>query len=309
VAGARHHMEQKVRTLRLITLWCIAGLVVLSLASLGAIGWVGSERALHPEYHRYEWSLGTFPDLDHENIQIRTADNVLLYGRFFPGAHSSLVILASGYGDTQDQMLSIAEFLHSAGFGVLTYNSRGRPPSGGRYVTVGALEQKDVVSVVNYAVGRSDVDANRIGVLGISMGGASAILAAAKDKRIRAVVDDSGFSDGPRVIATAFEHFVHLPAFPFAPITVAIADFRAGIDITRVRPVDVIAEISPRPLLIIHDQGDPVVLPDNSLRNFAAARLPKQLWLVPGSGHADAQIIAKSQYQSRVTSFFEAALR
>jgi uncharacterized protein len=309
VTGARHHMERKIKILRRITLWCIAGLVVVSLASFGAIGWVGSERALHPEYHRYEWSLATFPDLDHESIQIRTADNVLLYGRFFPGAHSSLVILASGYGDTQDQMLSIAEFLHSAGFSVLTYNSRGRPPSGGRYVTVGALEQKDVVSVVNYAVGRSDVDANRIGILGISMGGASAILAAAKDKRIRAVVDDSGFSDGPRVIATAFEHFVHLPAFPFAPITVAIADSRAGIDITRVRPVDVVAEISPRPLLIIHDQGDPVALADNSLRNFAAAGQPKQLWLVPGSGHADAQIIAKSQYQSRVTSFFEAALR
>jgi alpha-beta hydrolase superfamily lysophospholipase len=37
-----------------------------------------------------------------------------------------LVILASGYGDTQDQMLSIAEFLHHAGFSVLTYNSRAR---------------------------------------------------------------------------------------------------------------------------------------------------------------------------------------
>jgi uncharacterized protein len=73
--------------------------------------------------------------------------------------------------------------------------------------------------------------------------------------------------------------------------------------------VDVIEEISPRPLLIIHDQGDPVALADNSLRNFAAAGQPKQLWLVPGSGHADAQIIAKSQYQSKVTSFFEAALR
>jgi dipeptidyl aminopeptidase/acylaminoacyl peptidase len=295
--------------LRKITLWCVAGLVLLSLASFGAIGWVGSERALHPEYHQYEWSLATFPDLDPEHIQVQSFDKILLDGRFFPGAHSSLVILACGYGDTQDQMLSIAEFLHHAGFSVLTYTSRGRVPSGGRYVTVGALEQKDVVSVVNYAAGRSDVDANRIGILGISMGGASAILAAAKDKRIRAVVDDSAFSDGPRVIATAFEHFVHLPAFPFAPITVAIADSRAGIDITRVRPMDVIAEISPRPLLIIHDQGDPVALADNSLRNFAAAGQPKQLWLVPGSGHADAQIIAKSQYQSRVTSFFEAALR
>jgi uncharacterized protein len=176
-------------------------------------------------------------------------------------------------------------------------------------VTLGALEQNDVVSVVSYAVGRKDVDANRIGILGISMGGASAILAAAKDQRIRAVVDDSGFSDATRVIAAGFEHFIHLPAFPFAPITVAIADARAGIDVTRVRPVDVIAEISPRPLLIIHEQGDLVVPPENSLRNFAAAQQPKQLWLVPGSGHAEAQTIVQSEYQSRVTSFFAGALR
>jgi hypothetical protein len=94
--------------LRRITLWCVAGLVLLSVASFGAVGWVGSERALHPEYHRYQWSLATFPDLDPEHIQIRSVDNVLLDGRFFRGAQSSLVILASGYGDTQDQMLSIA---------------------------------------------------------------------------------------------------------------------------------------------------------------------------------------------------------
>jgi uncharacterized protein len=295
--------------LRKIALWCVAGLVLLSLVSLGAIGWVGSERALHPDYRRYQWSLATFPDLEPEHIQVRSVDGVLLDGRFFRGTHPSLIILASGYGDTQDQMLSIAEFLHHAGFSVLTYNSRARVPSGGKYVTLGVLEQKDVVSVVDYATGRSDVDANRIGILGISMGGASAILAAAKDKRIRAVVDDSGFSDAPRVIDAAFEHFVHLPAFPFAPITVAIADLRAGIDVARVRPMDVIAEISPRPLLIIHEQGDSVVPTDNSLRNFAAAQQPKQLWLVPGSGHGDAQIIAKSQYESKVTNFFEAALR
>lgn len=309
VAGARHNMLRNITMLRRITLWCVAGLVLLCLASLGAIGWVGSERALHPDYRRYQWSLATFPDLEPEHIQVRSVDDVLLDGRFFRGADSSLVILASGYGDTQDQMLSIAEFLHRAGFNVLTYNSRARVPSGGKYVTLGVLEQKDVVSVVNYATGRSDVDANRIGILGISMGGASAILAAAKDKRIRAVVDDSGFSDATRVIAASFEHFVHLPAFPFAPITVAIADLRAGIDVTRVRPMDVIAEISPRPLLIIHEQGDSVVPVDNSLRNFAAAQQPKQLWLVPGSAHGDAQITAKSQYQSRVTNFFEAALR
>jgi uncharacterized protein len=259
--------------------------LLLFLACLGAIGWVGSERALHPSYQRYEWSLDTFPDLHPEHIHVRSADNVLLDGLFFHGARPSLVILASGYGDTQEQMFSIAEFLYDAGFSVLTYNSRARATSGGQYVTLGALEQQDVVSLVNYAIGRRDVDASRIGILGISMGGASAILAAAKDKRIRAVVDDSGFSDAPGVIAASFEHFIHLPAFPFAPITVGIADFRANIDVSRVRPMDVIGKISPRPLLIIHEAGDSIVPADNSLRNFAAARQPKEMWLVPGAGH------------------------
>ena len=141
------------RTLR----WWSFGALLLVLAVLGTVGWIGSERALHPGYQHYDWSLDTFPDLHPEHIHVRGADNVLLDGLFFPGDRPSLVILASGYGDTQVQMFSIAEFLHHAGFSVLTYNSRARAKSGGQYVTLGAFEQQDVVSVVNYAIGRSDI--------------------------------------------------------------------------------------------------------------------------------------------------------
>jgi fermentation-respiration switch protein FrsA (DUF1100 family) len=292
-----------------IILSVLAGLLFLSLLAFGAIGWVGSERALHPAYRKYDWTLATYPDLRPEPIHVRTADNIILEGRFFPGDRKSLVILASGYGDTQDQMLSIGEFLHQAGFSVLTYNSRARAPSGGEYVTLGVWEQGDLLSVVDYAAGRNDVDSSRIGVLGISMGASVAILSAAKDKRIGAVVDDSGFSDAPSVVAAGFEHFIHLPAFPFAPLTVAIADYRAGIDVNSVQPMAVISQISPRPLLIIHDTGDLVVPTDNSRRNFAAAREPKELWLVQAAGHARAHTVAKPEYEKRVTAFFNSAIR
>ena len=289
--------------------WSATVMVALGIAVIGAVGWVGSERALHPGYHHYDWSLSTFPDLRPEPVQVKAGDGAVLAGRFFRGPRRALIVLASGYGDTQDQMLSIAEFLHGAGYSVLTYNSRARATSGGEYVTLGVREQGDLVCVVESAAHRSDVDPQRIGALGISMGGATAILAAAQDQRIRAVVDDSGFSDAPRVIAASFEHFIHLPAFPFAPVTIAIADLRAGINVNRVRPMDVIARISPRPLLIIHDADDTVVPADNSLRNYAAAREPKQLWLVPGSGHGNAHTTAKAEYERRVTAFFENALR
>jgi uncharacterized protein len=287
----------------------LIGLVLLSLGAFAVVGWIGSERALRPGYPHYKWNLATFPDLLPETILAKATDKITLSGRFFRGNRPSLIILASGYGDTQDQMLPIAEFLHHAGFGVVTWDSRGRTPSGGEFVTLGVLEQRDLISMVDYAMGRQDIGAKRIGVLGISMGGSVAILAAAKDERIRAVVDDSGFSDAPRVIAASFEHFVHLPAFPFAPLTIVIADLRAGIDVNRVRPVDVIGEISPRPLLVIHEVGDSVVPAENSLRNYAAARSPKELWLVPGDQHGNAHTIAKAEYETRVTKFFNEALR
>jgi dipeptidyl aminopeptidase/acylaminoacyl peptidase len=290
-------------------MWSALALALVSLAVLGAIGWLGSERALRPSYRHYNWSLSTFPDLQPQQIQVKSGDGIVLDGRFFSGERPALVILASGYGDTQDQMLSVAEFLHRAGFGIITYNSRARATSGGEYVTLGVREQGDLVSLVEYSARRSDVDPERIGVLGISMGGATAILAAAQERRIRAVVDDSGFSDAPRVIAASFEHFIHLPAFPFAPVTIEIANLRAGINVNRVRPVDVIGQISPRPLLVIHDANDSVVPTENSLRNFAAAHEPKELWLAPGSGHGNAHTIAKPEYERRVTQFFEAALR
>lgn len=295
--------------IRKILLVSGAVLVFLSLLVLGGIGWVGSERALHPGYYHYKWTLASFPDLHPENIEIQSATGVTLRGRFFPSTGRSLVVLASGYGDTQDQMLPFAEFLHKAGFNSLTFNMRARATSGGEYVTLGVLEQRDLISAVDFAITQKNVDPHQIGILGISMGGATAILAAAQDNRIRAVVDDCGFSDAPRVIAASFEHFIHLPAFPFAPVTVWIASERAGINVNGVRPMDVISRISPRPVLIIHGLADFVVPVDNSERNFAAAHQPKELWLVPNAGHGQAHTVDKAEYETKVVHFFNEALR
>ena len=285
-----------------------AVLLLLALVAAGAVGWVGSERALHPGYYKYDWSLASFHDLRPEAVHIHSSTGIDLQGRFFAGQNRELVVLASGYGDTQDQMLPFAEFLHRSGFNVLTFNSRARATSGGEYVTVGALEPRDLISVVDFAAHRPEVDPDRIGVLGVSLGGATVILGAAADKQIRAVVDDCGFSDASSAIAASFQHFIHLPPMPFAPITVWIASYRAGIDVARVRPVDVIAQISPRPILIIHGLDDYVVPIANSERNFAAAREPKELWLVRGAKHAQSHTVEKEQYEQKVVNFFTSAL-
>jgi hypothetical protein len=70
----------RVRLKRIIVFGAI-GLVLASLA-LGAIGWVGSEQALHPAYQHYEWNLATYPDLRPESIRIATENHVVLDGWF-----------------------------------------------------------------------------------------------------------------------------------------------------------------------------------------------------------------------------------
>jgi len=289
---------------RIAAIGFLPALIVL----LAGVGWVGSERAIHPAARHYATTLADYPDLHPSEIRFPSRTRITIAATFFPGARRAVIVLSHGYGDNQAQMLPFAAFLHGAGYSVLTYDMRSRGRSGGDAVTLGALEPLDLISAVDYLTTRADVDGGKIGALGLSLGGSTTLLATANDTRIKAIVDDSGFSDAPAVIESSFEHFIGLPAFPFAPITMAIVGWRTGIDATRIRPVDVVARIAPRPLLIIHCMGDRVVPPVNSERNFQAAGEPKSIWRIPTGGHAKGHAVARREYERRVIEFFDQSL-
>jgi len=286
-----------------------AALLVIGVALLLGIGWVGSERAIHPKARTYRRQLADFPALHPEPVSFRSRTGATISGELFHGRSTKTIVLSHGYGDNEVQMLPYAAFLNQADFTVLTYDMRGRGKSGGEAVTVGALEPLDLISAVDYLAARPDIDAQNIGALGLSLGGAVTVIAAAQDRRIKAVVDDSGFSDALSEIGVSFEHFIGLPAFPFAQISVAISELRAGVNIKNVRPVAVVSQIAPRPLLIIHCGADTVVPPSHSQQLFAAAAEPKQLWLLPTGGHIAAITLAPEEYAKRIDDFFKSALR
>jgi fermentation-respiration switch protein FrsA (DUF1100 family) len=286
----------------------VIGFVPALIALLGGVGWIGSERAIHPAARHYATTLADYPDLHPAEIGFQSRTHVTIAATFFPGERRAVIVLSHGYGDNQAQMLPYAEFLHKAGYSVLTYDMRNRGRSGGEAVTLGALEYLDLISAVDYLTTRADVDRGGIGALGLSLGGSTTLLAAANDPRIKAVVDDSGFSDAPGAIASGFAHFIGLPAFPFASITTEIVTWRIGVDVKRIRPVDVVARIAPRPLLIVECMGDRVVPPVNGERNFNAAGDPKSIWRIPTGGHIDGYNVARQEYERRVIGFFDESL-
>ena len=283
---------------------CVALAIVL--AGFLVIGWIGSERAIHPRAVSYSHRLADYRDLRPQEVGIASRTHITISGRFFSGPRRATLILSHGYGESQDQMLPYVEFLHKGGYNVLTYDMRSRGRSGGEAVTLGALEQLDLVSVVDYLTTRSDVDPDKIGALGLSLGASTTLLAAAQDLRIKAIVDDSGFSDATNVVASSFEHFIGLSPFLFAPITIAISEWRTGTNIKTIRPAGVVGRISPRAVFIIHCLGDHIVPPENSRRMFAAALEPKQVWWIQTGGHVDGHNVVREEYERRVTSFFDA---
>jgi len=289
-----------------VVVWLLVVVVAMLAATAVAAAWVWAGRMVHPRTDDSRWHLSDYPDLHNELVSFTTTTGVRLIGRFFHGATRSTIILTHGYGGSQDEMLPVAETLVRAGFSVLTYNSRSSRASGGK-ATLGKLETDDLVSAVDYVLTRSDVDPERIGALGFSAGGAMTVMAAARDPRIRALVTDSGWSD--------VRHWLYPGArrafrgvWPVARLALWFLELRSGARLSDLRPVAVIGQISPRPVLIIHGQSDVVVPPGDAMQDFAAAGLGRQLWLLPDAAHGETVSLNTDDYAERVGSFFGHAL-
>jgi uncharacterized protein len=283
----------------------IALIVLLGGAVLG-LGWQASGRAMHPGPEAYGWSPGDFPDLSGEDVAVESPTGARLAGRFFAGRAPATVVLLHGYGGNQDELLPVADELHDAGYSVFTFDQRGCGRSTGE-ITFGAREQEDLIAVVDHLVSRPDVDAERLGVFGFSMGGATAIMATARDSRIKALAADSAWAEARAWLRPSVGAVFTHPRDRFTALSLKLVELRTGIDLDDLRPADVIGRISPRPLLLIHGTADEVVAASQAQRNDAAAREPKELVLVEGASHGGTITPGEAFHASRVRAFFDRA--
>jgi fermentation-respiration switch protein FrsA (DUF1100 family) len=98
---------------------------------------------------------------------------------------------------------------------------------------------------------------------------------------------------------------------PLSPLGIATVNAIVGADVTKARPIDIVARVAPRPLFLIHSADD-----DNATTPVAGARAlyaaagePKELWIAPRGGHVGAINAFPEEYRSRVLAFFRDALR
>ena len=289
----------------------IIGLGTASIVGL-ALAWLAARSLVMPARR----PLGRTPadlGLAFDPIELAGADGIRLAAWWIRASDPrGTVVLVHGFRSTRDEMLDHAPYLHAAGLDLVLYDARACGASGGAVSTMGWREQDDLRSVIDQVAART---AGRpIVVMGHSLGAATAILEGASDGRVAAFVLEAPFTAIDDVVGRSFRHFTrpHLPAFPFAPLTVRLAEARVGQHRRVVRPVDAIARLAPRPVLVVSGAEDAFVTPDDARRLAERAGSTASRWLIPGAGHPgsamDPFTVRPDEYRARVLQLLEAAL-
>ena len=239
-------------------------------------------------------------------------DDIVLTGWIIEEERNELtVILVHGLNRnrTGDNALELARRLFDRGFNVLLFDIRGHGESSGDRLSAGYFEKWDVLGAYDLMVQRG-ASPGKVGLLGWSLGGATALLAAAEEPTVKAVVADSSFADVHDLIAqetaraTVFPQWV-VPVF--VPGMKIVSSVLYGIDVGAIVPEKAAGTLG-YPILVIHGEADERVPAEQSVRIHAAAPAGSELWLSPGSEHADAVIDAPDEYVERVDAYYHSRL-
>lgn len=284
--------------------------LVLVLVAAGLVLWVTRDRALaivHPLRSPVQGGPLAYGFTNTRAVSFNTSDGLTLQGWYIPSANGAAVVFVHGHGNNRTGQAPDAKALVDQGFGALLFDLRNHGESAGTVTTLGYYEARDVDAAVDFVKTQPGVDPDRVGVLGQSLGGSAVILSAAHNAGIKAVVAESTFTSVEDNITTGVEKLAGLPSFPFAPLIVFWDEQETGLRMVQIRPIDEIPAIGPRPLLLVHGELDDLIPVENARQLYAAAREPKELYLIPNAGHENF-VGTDPAYPARIVEFFTKAL-
>jgi len=185
-----------------------------------------------------------------EDVTIVAADGVRLAAWLVGRPGAPAVVLLHGYPAEKADMLPVAAAL-APRFAVLLMDQRYFGRSGGRVTTLGFRERTDLRRAIDFLATRGH---HAVGVFGFSLGGAVALLAAAEDPRIKAVVAYAPFAD-LRTLGHDLYAWLAVLKYPFVGMMRVWSRVFLGEDITRPSPADAAARLT-IPVLLVASRED-----------------------------------------------------
>lgn len=259
-------------------------------------------RSLYPQ----RYPIGNISPADlgmnYEDVTLHTEDGLCLFGWYIPSQNGAAVIMVHAFNGNRTGNIFHAQLLAENGYGVLLYDTRRMGESEGDTYAMGWLSHLDVFAALDYLEEREDVEPGRLGILGLSAGGRTALRAGANTDRIAAVIAEGPGLPTYQDWLLGTDKLLHLWA-PGIWIMYEAAEFASGIH--NPAPLsDEVRNISPTPLLLIAAGGDRLF----SDACYDLAGEPKQYWRREENGHIDALFTHPEEYREIVLTFLENAL-
>ncbi len=265
------------------------GLLILVLIFIGLAILISSVAYRNPQKRHHRTPADY--DIPFTEIYIPTYNRRHLYGWWIPGENVAsesppTLVLVHGWGRNVARMLGFIRELHPQGYNLLAFDARSHGSSDRDGTATMVKFAEDICSAIDYLVLLPNIDPEQIGVIGLSIGGSSAIYAASLDTRIKCVVTMGAFAHPGDIIRLEFEKR-HIPYFPLVWLIILYIQLRIGKSFNKIAPVNVIPDIPAR-IFIIHGEDDSVVPLEHGQRLHVSGNPDRvRFWQIPGRGHSD----------------------
>lgn len=246
------------------------------------------------------------PNFKNEDLSLKSSDGLTLHAKiFYTDKNSNLwAILVHGYGRDGTFAYDYAENYLKHGWNVLIPDLRASGTSEGNFITMGALESKDIALWAE----KIPSDA-KIVLHGVSMGAATVLLTATNEniKNLCAVVEDCGYSSAYDMFSAQLYKIFGLPEYPVMPCANFVCKIKTGVKISDAAPINFVDKIK-IPVLFIHGDADSLVPIEMMHELYEKTTSRKEKFVMSGAGHADSKKSDPNAYFEKIFTFLEANL-
>ncbi len=241
-----------------------------------------------------------------ETVQIPSASGSRLAAWFAAGktGRGAVVLMHAVRGNRADVAARMS-FLHAEGYSVLAFDFQAHGESPGAAITFGKLESHDARAAVAWL--RKKLPGEKIAAIGLSLGGAAALLGE-RPLDVDALVLEAVYPDIRRATQNRLSARIGPLSHVAMPLFLTAGQAIINLNPTELRPIDGLPRFR-APVFIISGTLDWHTPIEETREMFARANAPKFLWEVEGAAHVDLHAFAKQNYESRIREFLDTSLQ